>query len=76
LGAFIWSLFYGKHLKTHVRHFFKRVLSAYLVTFWVAFLLLWLFDKAPLDNLGVAFTRTVLVAFPAAFAATAVDFMK
>ena len=76
LGTFIWGLFYGKHIKTHTGEFLKRVVSAYLVTFAVAFLLLWLFDKAPLDNLGVAFTRTVLVAFPASFAATAVDFMK
>jgi uncharacterized membrane protein len=76
LGAFIWGLFYGKHVKTHTGAFLKRVTSAYLVTFAVSFFLLWLFDKAPLDNPAVAFTRTVLVAFPASFAATAVDFMK
>jgi uncharacterized membrane protein len=50
--------------------------SAYLVTFLVSFLLLFLFDKAPLDDLGLTLTRTILVAFPASFAATAVDFMK
>ena len=76
LGTFIWGLFYGKHIRTHTGEFVKRVVSAYLVTFAVSFLLLWLFDQAPLDNLGVAFTRTILVAFPASFAATAVDFMK
>lgn len=42
----------------------------------MSFLLLWLFDKAPMDDLRVALTRTVIVAFPASFAATAVDFMK
>ena len=35
-----------------------------------------LFDKAPMDDPRLVFHRTVLVAFPAAFAATAVDFMK
>ena len=53
-----------------------RVFSTYLVTFAVSLLLLALFDKAPLDDLQLALTRTVIVAFPASFAATAVDFMK
>jgi uncharacterized membrane protein len=35
-----------------------------------------LFDKAPLNDMGVTLTRTVLVAFPASFAATAMDFLK
>lgn len=52
------------------------ILAVSLVTFLVAFLLLFLFDKAPLDDLGLTLTCTVLVAFPASFAATAVDFMK
>ena len=30
----------------------------------------------PLDDLRVTLTRTILVSFPASFAATAVDFMK
>ena len=76
LGAFIWGLFYGKHIRTHPGDFAKRVVSAYLVTFAVSFLLRWLFDKAPLNDMGVALTRMVLVAFPASFAATAVDFIK
>jgi uncharacterized membrane protein len=50
--------------------------SAYVVTFLVSLLLLLLFDKAPLDDLRVTLTRTILVAFRASFAATAVDFMK
>jgi len=74
--GFIWGLFYGKQLVKYHRHFIKRAVSAYLVTFCVAFLLLFLFDKAPLNELRVTFTRTVIVAFPAVFAATAVDFMN
>jgi uncharacterized membrane protein len=76
LAGFVWSLFYVKQMADNKRHFFRRVLSAYAVTFIVSFTLLFLFDKAPLDDFGVAFTRTVLVAFPASFAATAVDFLK
>jgi uncharacterized membrane protein len=76
MGALIWGLFYGKRINEFPGSFLTRAISAYLVTFAVAFLLLWLFDKAPLDDLSVALTRTVLVAFPASFAAVAVDFMR
>lgn len=76
LSAFIWALFYGKHLPDYPKEFVTRCVSAYRVTFLVSLLLLALFDKAPLDDLGLAFKRAVLVAFPASFAATAVDFMK
>ena len=76
LAGFIWGLFYGNRIVEFSRHFFKRAISAYVVTFLVALLLLFLFDKAPMDDLRVTFTRTILVAFPAAFAATAVDFMN
>lgn len=76
LAGFIWSLFYGNRIRQYPGHFLKRCLSAYLVTFFVAFLLLFMFDKAPLDDLGLTLTRTIIVAFPASFAATAVDFMK
>ena len=76
LAGFVRFLFYGKQVGEYRSHFYKRVTAAYLVTFVVALLLLILFDKAPLHDLQVTFTRTVLVAFPACFAATAVDFMK
>jgi len=76
LAGFIWGLFYGRRVGQYKGHFLKRVLSAYVVTFLVAFLLLFLFDQAPLDDLRVTLTRTVIVAFPAAFAATVVDFLK
>jgi uncharacterized membrane protein len=44
--------------------------------FLVSLLLLFLFHKTPVDNLTLAFTRTILEAFPASFAATAVDLMN
>ena len=46
LAIFVWSLFYGNRISQHIGNFFKRVVSAYLVTFAVALLLLFLFDKA------------------------------
>jgi uncharacterized membrane protein len=76
LAGFIWGIFYGSRIMEYRGHFFKRAVSSYVVTFLVALLLLILFDKAPLDDLRVTFTRTILVAFPASFAATAVDYIK
>jgi hypothetical protein len=32
--------------------------------------------KTPIDDLKLTLTRTIIVAFPASFAATAVDFIK
>jgi hypothetical protein len=48
---------------------------AYFITFSVAFLLSFLFEKAPLNDLRVTRTRTIVVTLPAGFAATALDSM-
>jgi len=76
LAGFIWGLFYGKRINEYIGHFFKRVISAYVVTFLVALLLLFLFDQAHLNDLRVTLTRAVIVAFPASFAATVMDYLK
>jgi uncharacterized membrane protein len=76
LAAFVWSLFYGERITQYPREYVTRVLSTYLITLCVSFLLLALFDKAPLDDLSLALTRTVIVALPASYSATAVDYIK
>ena len=53
--------------------FLKRVGAIYLVTFVAAASILIIIDKFPLGEFGVAMGRTVVVAFPASFAATIVD---
>ena len=75
LCGFIWGLFYGEHLVRYRGHFLKRSVATYLITFVVSLLFLFLWDKAPLNDLQVTLTRTIIVTFPAVFAATAVDFM-
>lgn len=75
LAAFVWILFYQGEDTRFSGHFTTRVAAAYAVTFAVAFLLMLLVDKAPLDDLSLALSRTVIVAFPASFSATAVDFV-
>ena len=75
LALFIWGLFYGGHIADFKFDFFKRVTISYLVTFGISLLLLALFGKAGF-NLSLAIRRAVIVAFPAAFAAASVDFIK
>ena len=77
LGFFVRSLFYpGKQLGEYRADFIKRVAVGYVVTLTVAMLLLVLIDKGPLDGYLLALKRAVLIAFPASFAATAVDYIK
>ena len=77
LGFFVKTLFYAEHLlKEYRAEFFKRVVVAYTLTLLVAFLLLVLIDKGPLDDPLLALKRAVLIAFPGSLAATAVDYIK
>ena len=77
LSFFVRSLFYpGRDLHEYRFEFVKRVLASYLTTLTVAMLLLILIDKGPFDDLALALRRAVLIAFPASFAATAVDYIK
>ena len=73
LTVVVWGIFYGRRVVEYRGDFVRRVVSTYIITFLVSLALLALFDKAPLDDLGVMLTRAVIVAFPASFAATAVD---
>ena len=76
LAFFVRSLFYpGKNLHEYRAEFVKRVIASYLTTLAVAMVLLVLIDKGPFEDLAVAMRRAVLIAFPASFAATAVDYI-
>ena len=76
LAGFTWSLFYVRRVKEHWKVFLFRVAVAYAITFLVAFAFLFLFGKAPLDDLQLTLTRTIIVSLPASYAATAVDFVR
>jgi len=62
---------------TSLSDFFKRTISTYIVTLLISAALLYGVDR--FDLLGdpmVALKRTILVAFPASFAATVVDGLR
>jgi len=74
LGMMVFLLHHRKDVPADPRTFFLRVLSTYGLTLVIAALLLYGVDKLPQFAAPlVAVKRTILVAFPASFAATVVD---
>ena len=77
LSVLIYELHYGAHRPGDRREFLQRVLSTYGLTLAIsAFILLGVDHLDFIPHPIVAFTRTILVAFPASFAATAVDTLR
>ncbi len=74
VAVLVWMLFYHGQTPEDRRHFVWRVMAAYGLALLVAALLLAGIDRLPLlGDPVLALKRTILVAFPASFAATAVD---
>jgi len=85
LSIFFISTFtfyhYFRHNTTltnhHWKEFWKRVLSTYVLSFFVVTALLILIDKAPwLTEPLVAFNRTIIVTFPSSMSAAVADTLK
>ena len=77
VGLFVYIKFYRGQLREHLKLYSCRVISTYLVTLAVAFVLLALLQKLPLsDEPATALKRIFLVAFPASFSATVVDSLR
>lgn len=73
LGLLIYVLHHSD-VSGGSKAFAQRVLSTYFLTFLIAALLLWGVDRFDLvGEFWISVKRAVLVAFPASFAATAVD---
>lgn len=78
LALLIYALYHhDKQQEYGLEHFVARVLTTYGLTLLISALLLLGIDRLELftDPL-VALKRTILVAFPASFAATAVDSLR
>ena len=74
ISFFVRTVYFNETTWTSSRQVAGRTLTVYSVTLLTAALTLFAVDKLPLaaDAL-VSFKRTVIVAFPASFAATVVD---
>ena len=73
IGFYVYHSYHRASSKTEWGQFLKRIGSIYVVTLLAAASILLVLDKFPWDGLGVALGRTVVVAFPASFAATIFD---
>ena len=74
LGLFIYFLYEHAGHPVSRKIFLQRVASTYFVTFLICAILLFGIDRVDfLNEPFIALKRTILVAFPASFAATVVD---
>jgi uncharacterized membrane protein len=77
LGFTMYVTSHEKMNRANRREFLKRVFSTYGLTFTIAALLLFGLDRLEIIHSPlVALKRTMLVSFPASFAATVVDNLK
>lgn len=74
ISLFVYAVYDHKGVVPERRDFYSRVGATYGVTLLICAVLLMAIDRLdPLVDLGLAIKRTILVAFPASFAATVVD---
>ena len=74
ISFFVRTTYFHETTLTSSKQTAVRVLTVYFVTLLVSAATLYVIDKLPLlDGTLVALKRTIIVAFPASFAATAVD---
>ena len=73
---FVKVLFYGDRWREFLGEFCKRVLASYGITLIVSLLLLEIIDMGLLADPALAIRRAVIIALPASFAATAVDYIR
>jgi uncharacterized membrane protein len=75
--SFVYYNYYRSSMKEHWIEFLKRVASTYAMSFIIVALLLTLIERAPWqDDFLLAFSRTVIVAFPASMSAAVADMIK
>lgn len=74
IGVLVWLLYQHGEPPEDRRDFLRRVLIGYGMTLFISSVLLFGIDRLELTTDPIlALKRTILVAFPASFAATAVD---
>ena len=77
ISAFVYYNYYRGKMKENRKEFVKRVFTTYFMSFLVVTLILTLIERAPWSNdLILAFSRTVIVTFPASMSASVADIVK
>lgn len=73
VAALVWLIYHHGEPPEDREDFLRRVLTVYFLTLLISASLLFGIDRLELADPILALKRTILVAFPASFAATAVD---
>jgi len=77
ISTFVYYNYYVGRIKGNFDEFAKRVLSTYILSFFVVGILLTLIQRAPwTSDFMIAFKRTVIVTFPASMSAAVADTIK
>ena len=77
ISAFVYYNYYRNKMKDNWKEFTMRVTTTYLVSFLVVAILLTIIERAPWNtNFIVAFSRTVIVSFPASMSASVADMIR
>jgi uncharacterized membrane protein len=75
--SFVYYNYYRGSMGSHWAEFLKRVASTYIISFLLVAVLLTLIERAPWQSdLMLAFSRTVIVSFPASMSAAVADMIK
>lgn len=77
IGAFVYYNYYRDKMKEHRTEFLKRVVTTYVTAFIVVSILLTLIERAPWGTeFMIAFSRAIIVTFPASMSAAVADMIK
>lgn len=76
VALFVYYNFYRHHFSDHRGEFIKRVVLVYCISLLISFLILFLIDSAPFNDVGVILKRMILVSFPASMSAAVADMLK
>lgn len=76
MGLFVYYNYYKNQLREHVFEFFKRIITTYVISMVVAYIILTLIGQTQHPEIMVAIKRTILVAFPASMSAAITDTIK
>lgn len=77
IGSFVYYNYYKGRLRGNKLEFLKRVVTTYTVSFLVVAILLTIIERAPWNtDFIIAFSRAVIVAFPASMSASVADMIK
>ncbi len=77
ISSFVYYNYYRGEMRKNWTEFSKRVFTTYLFSFLVVAIILTLIERAPWQtDIMIAFSRAIIVSFPASMSAAVADIIK